>query len=171
MTERDSGDIEVFACKCCGECCRGQGGIILGRKDSARLAEFFGIAVDAFHALYAEEKRYKRRLLTGEDGACVFFVDGARCGIHEAKPDICRTWPFFRGNLEDPVSLDMAAGGCPGIAEKVLHAVFARSGARYLLEQGIIADPADAAGPNSLTPRRLLLQMADAGTHNSGEGE
>lgn len=151
---------DVFACQCCGECCRGQGGIILGRKDSERLAAFLRLSVEDFHARYAEEMRGKRRLRAGRDGACVFFLDGTRCEVHEAKPDICRAWPFFRGNLEDPASLAMAAEGCPGIPPGVAFRDFAAAGARRLLDEGVFTEEAEACGPSSLLPKAVLEAMA-----------
>ena len=67
---------------------------------------------------------------------------GQGCGVHEGKPAICRAWPFFRGNIEDPASLALAKDFCPGIAPEVRHAEFARQGLAYLREEGLLAhDP------------------------------
>lgn len=160
----------VFDCRCCGECCRGTGGIILSRKDSERLAAHFHLPVGEFRARYAEEKRGKFRLRTGEDGACIFFLNGTVCGVHAAKPDICRAWPYFRGNLEDPASLAMAAEGCPGIVPKAPFAAFVAAGARTLLSEGVFCDESDPSGANSLLPKAVLVRLAGGGVF-SGRGE
>ena len=55
---------------------------------------------------------------------------------------MCRAWPYFRGNLVDPVSFDMAKADCPGIARDAAHADFAWEGFAYLKTRGILGtDP------------------------------
>lgn len=168
----------VFACRRCGECCSGQGGITLRETDSERLAAFLGLPVAVFHERFAEESRGKKRLVTGEAGGCVFF--GARgCSVHPAKPDVCRAWPFFRGNLTDPVSLAMVKEGCPGIPEGAGFAVFCRTGARELLAEGIFTLPGEVRAPAVLLTEAQLLRLAgddaladsggDAGNVREGE--
>lgn len=63
---------------------------------------------------------------------CLFFEAGKGCAVHPARPDVCRAWPFFRGNLVDGVSFDMAKEDCPGIRREASHEDFAREGFRYL---------------------------------------
>ena len=57
--------------------------------------------------------------------------------MHAAKPAICRAWPYFRGNLVDRESLEMAKDFCPGIPRTQEHRDFAREGVRYLLREGL----------------------------------
>lgn len=140
---------EKFACDCCGDCCHGTGGIVLRDTDAARLAVFLRISVAGFFERYAEEVRGKRRLRTGASGACIFAAEDL-CGVHEARPDICRAWPFFRGNLVDAVSFSMAAEGCAGLRGIVSHADFVRAGARYLLENGIYHETHEQNAPTAL---------------------
>lgn len=72
-------------------------------------------APEAVADSYCERIGGKLKIRCGEDGYCVFFRQGSGCGVHEGKPSICRAWPFFRGNIEDPASLAMAKEFCPGI--------------------------------------------------------
>lgn len=134
----------VFECRMCGQCCEGEGGIVLGRRDLERLAAFLGLAPEEFLAAYTFLNGEKIRLATGADGFCVFFKNGAGCQVHEAKPDICRAWPFFRGNIEDPHSLAMARAYCPGINPGASHSEFSSLGRRYLLENGLVSEDAPA---------------------------
>ena len=123
---------ETFSCTRCGKCCEGRGGIVVGPRDLPRLCAHFHLPADEFLALYTENMGGKPVLKCGEDGFCMFFRAGKGCGIHPARPAVCRAWPFFRGNLVDAVSFDMARVDCPGIRREASHEAFAREGFRYL---------------------------------------
>lgn len=132
----------VFHCTMCGQCCEGRGGIIVGPADLARLAAFLHLAEATVAERYAELSNGKLKLRVGSDGRCVFFRAGQGCSVHEGKPAICRAWPFFRGNIEDPMSLRLAKDFCPGIARDVSHADFAAEGRAWLAAEGLLAsDP------------------------------
>lgn len=134
---------EAFDCKMCGHCCLGEGGIVVSPKDLARIAAHLRMEPQAFAAEHGAYKGGKLFIRAGSDGYCIFFEKGKGCGVHVAKPDICRAWPFFRGNVVDAESLELAKEYCPGIRSDVPHAEFARQGRAYLKENGLIAsDPA-----------------------------
>ncbi len=138
----------VFDCKMCGHCCEGKGGIILAPRDLTRIAAFMGCSEDEFARDYAEKRNGKLVIRTGPDGYCVFFRQGVGCGVHAGKPDVCRAWPFFRGNLVDEVSLDLARDYCPGIG-RVGFAEFREEGLAYLRGQGLYAEDTESS-PNAL---------------------
>ena len=129
----------VFNCRMCGHCCEGSGGIVVSPTDLARLASHMGLAPQAVAEGYCYHAGSKLKIRSGADGYCIFFKQGKGCGVHEGKPDICRAWPFFRGNIKDPSSLAMAKEFCPGINPEAEHAVFARQGLQYLRENGLLA--------------------------------
>lgn len=128
----------VFDCQMCGQCCQGKGGIVASASECARLAAFLGLSVEEFTASYTESQGNKRVLRCGEDGYCVFFHPHKACTVHPAKPDICRAWPFFRGNLVDEVSWELAQEYCPGITRGCSHAEFSRQGLAYLRDHNLI---------------------------------
>jgi Fe-S-cluster containining protein len=128
---------KVFICRMCGQCCRGQGGIVASAAEQARLAAHLHMSVDEFRDAYTVPQGKKTVLRTREDGFCVFFDPVAACTVHPAKPDVCRAWPFFRGNLVDPVSWELAQDYCPGIVPQSSHAEFVRVGVRYLIDAGL----------------------------------
>lgn len=130
--------MNAFDCKRCGHCCDGAGGIILSDKDVARLAAWLQLSAEEFLARHAEEKSGKRRLKSREDNYCVFFDQG--CSVHEAKPDVCRAWPFFKGNLEDAVSWKLAQDYCPGINAEASFAEFVEEGRRCLREDQLASE-------------------------------
>lgn len=129
----------VFDCRMCGHCCEGVGGIVVSPTDLTRLAAHMGLAPEAVIEGYCYYAGGKLKIRSGADGYCVFFQQGKGCGVHEGKPAICRAWPFFRGNIEDPASLAMAKKFCPGISLEASHAAFERQGRQYLREHGLLA--------------------------------
>ncbi|WP_432736937.1 YkgJ family cysteine cluster protein [Maridesulfovibrio sp. FT414] len=138
---------QAFECRMCGHCCQGEGGIIMTAKDRKRLAEFLGIAEAEMVEKYSETVNGKIRLQSREDGYCVFFNEG--CGIHPGRPDICRAWPFFRGNLIDETSWEMIQEYCPGVNPEAGHARFVEQGKEYIKAEGLRQHDPDVA-PNAL---------------------
>jgi Fe-S-cluster containining protein len=128
--ERDP--FPAFHCRMCGECCQGQGGIVVGPRDLPRLCAHLHMEAESFIAAYGYRQNGKLKIRTSPDNACVFFRPGTGCSIHAAKPDVCRAWPFFRGNMVDEESLTMAKTSCPGINSVIGHDEFGRAGLRYL---------------------------------------
>lgn len=127
-----------FSCQRCGHCCFGRGGIVVGQRDLPRLLAYFNMEKEAFLAKYTELFDGKPTLITGEDGFCCFFKEGSGCTIHEARPDVCRAWPYFRGNLIDELSFVMAKEDCPGIVKSISHTVFAHDGYAYLKDNHLL---------------------------------
>ena len=128
---------QAFDCRMCGSCCRGAGGIVVGDKDLERLCAHTALSPEEFGARFAERRNGKLKLRVGVDDCCVFFTVGQGCTVHPAKPDICRAWPFFRGNLLDAESLSLAKEYCPGIHPDIGQAEFARRGMAELEEENL----------------------------------
>ncbi len=146
----------VFECKKCGQCCRGRGGIVLAKRDLARLAAFLGLSEAETAERHALSDSGKLKLKLGADGSCIFFQAGVGCGVHAAKPDVCRAWPFFRGNIEDPYSFAMAREYCQGIGKDVSFECFSRTGLNWLAAECLIADENEPDSPNALKVAHML---------------
>ena len=108
---------------------------MLGPRDLPRLAAHLGLTPEECLTRHTEILGGKPMLLCGDDGYCRFYRADRGCAVHEARPDVCRAWPYFRANLVDPVSFDMAKADCPGIARDAAHADFAWEGFAYLKEE------------------------------------
>lgn len=147
--------VPVFLCRMCGRCCEGEGGIVLAPEDMRRLCVSLALDEEVFMERYGVVRNGKITVRTGKDGRCVFFTAGEGCAVHGDKPDVCRAWPFFRGNMVDPESLRMAKDYCPGIHAEVGHAAFVEEGARYLRAHALEArDPSrEAHALLSVAPR------------------
>ncbi|GFK95792.1 hypothetical protein NNJEOMEG_03660 [Fundidesulfovibrio magnetotacticus] len=125
----------AFDCRRCGHCCKGAGGIVLTGKDQQRLALHLDLPLDRFLADHTVRKGERVLLDVRDDGFCIFFQDG--CGVHPSRPDICRAWPFFRGNLLDESSWELCLEYCAGINPSLPHEEFVRQGLATLREQGV----------------------------------
>ncbi len=116
-------------------------------KDRKRLAEHLNISVDELVKKYAHQRGGKLHLNVGKDNYCIFYKEG--CGVHPGRPDICRAWPYFRGNLVDELSWEMIQDYCPGVNPKAGHKEFVRQGREYLHKEDLLRyDP--ETSPNAL---------------------
>lgn len=158
---------QVFDCQMCGQCCEGEGGIVLGPRDLERLCRGLGLEAQVFLTTWAVFRNGKNQVRTGEDGRCVFFQEGKGCSVHEHKPDVCRAWPFFRGNMIDAESLYLAKDYCPGIRSDTTHAEFVAEGRAYLAEHGLTSTDPRCEG-HALLPTSFCMST---GADTSGEPE
>ncbi len=133
---------EVFDCRMCGHCCEGAGGIIVSPDDLVRICEYLNVSSEEFSNKYGIVRNEKLTVRTGDDGFCIFFVQDKGCSVHEGKPNICRAWPYFRGNMIDEDSLFLAKDFCPGINPEVAHKDFVQAGEDYLQKNNLIANDA-----------------------------
>lgn len=139
---------QVFHCRQCGKCCYGRGGIVLMPKDIQRLAAFLHITCAELLGRHTEEIAGKPRLKTGADHFCLFYAAQSGCLVHPARPDVCRAWPFFRGNLLDRHSFALAREDCPGINAASDFEDFRACGITYMEDENLFTS--DANGPNAL---------------------
>lgn len=111
-----------FECSGCGNCCAGpeEGYIWISAEEVERLAQYFGQTVEQVRKKYIRRVGLRHSILenpTTHD--CIFLTagkDGGRgCAIYSVRPNQCRTWPFWKENLESPDYWNYAAIKCPGI--------------------------------------------------------
>ncbi len=145
---------EVFECQMCGHCCQGCGGIVINSPEQERIASFLHISTAELFSQYLEARNSKPCIKTCKDEFCIFFHSDKGCAIHAVKPDVCQAWPFFRGNLMDKLSFELAKEYCPGIKPDSTHKEFLRRGVNYLSKNGLAADPEEGA-PNALCVKDL----------------
>jgi len=107
--------MKAFECKRCGDCCYGEGGILVDKDDVEEIAAFLGISQAFFLLWYCEIRNGKTHVRTRRDGYCVFFDRSSLCLIHPVKPAPCREWPFCPALLKDRENWEMAKDACPGI--------------------------------------------------------
>ena len=133
----------VFDCAMCGQCCEGEGGIVLSQADRERLCRRLQLDAQRFLDTCTDTRNGKIRLRVKEDGHCLFFEEGQGCIVHEDKPAVCKAWPFFRGNMVDASSLFLAKAYCPGIRARLSYSAFVAEGVEYLRQSGLFAESAE----------------------------
>jgi hypothetical protein len=145
----------VFDCQRCGKCCEGAGGIVLTTRDVQRLAVHFLVepleVVKRFTVPDADKPTIASRDIGGGEHRCIFYDPALPgCTVHQARPDVCRAWPYFRGNLLDEASFAMAREDCPGIAEDARFEEFRGCGLAYRRDNELVC--LDDDGPSALAP-------------------
>ena len=82
--------------------------------DISRIAAYLEMSEAAFRSRYVAASG--DRLVDGLGNRCVFLEDGAHasCKIYAARPERCRSWPFWDEH-RDPAALAATARICPGI--------------------------------------------------------
>jgi len=98
-----------FGCTQCGNCCTGPPGAVwFTPEEGRRLAALLGLSEVEFlnrHARKLPEGWSLNECQTEHGLDCVFLdrtsVPGkALCGVYQARPMQCRTWPFWPENLK-----------------------------------------------------------------------
>ena len=112
----------VFQCRQCGDCCRGNGGILVSQKEMRRMAAFLKLSPKDFRQRYVTASSLGPNLVTS-NGVCIFQVE-KRCRVHPVKPHICREWPYLPALLKFAEEFEEAKGACPGIDPGSSHADF-----------------------------------------------
>lgn len=114
----------AFACTQCGACCTGAPGYVwVGAEEMARLARHRGEPIPAFTSRFVRRVGDRYSLTERPNGDCVFWDRGRGCTVYPARPDQCRTWPFWPENLESPSDWDRVARGCPGVDRGRVHSI------------------------------------------------
>jgi Fe-S-cluster containining protein len=108
-----------FECTQCGNCCTGAPGFVwVNKAEIAALAEEVGSAsVEEFESKYVRLVGIRKSLkeLPHSNWDCVFFDSHTRhCRVYDARPQQCRTWPFWDSNLRDRDSWQRTCETCPG---------------------------------------------------------
>lgn len=109
-----------FECQRCGRCCRGEPGVVwVNKKEIDKISLFLGIAKNVFakNSLRSINDRFS--LLEYGNGDCIMYDNG--CKIYDVRPCQCRTFPFWKSNLENRSEWEKLKRTCPGVDKGKLH--------------------------------------------------
>jgi Fe-S-cluster containining protein len=110
-----------FSCKRCGACCTGRGSIVVVTpREREALARHLGIGVAEFESKHTKTAFDETVLLDdAETGDCEWLernADGTTgCRVNDAKPDQCRSYPFWPRTLASRETWEDEAKRCKGI--------------------------------------------------------
>ena len=116
-----------FTCSRCGDCCRTWDVMVSSRERKAlegvdwegRADDLAGVKPTV--GVKAPGMEGQRRLRRRDDGACIFLGEESQCRLHEhfgeeAKPLMCRLYPFGFYPMGDRVAVDVAFS-CRAVSE------------------------------------------------------
>lgn len=119
------GDGLRFQCTACGDCCTGAPGYVwVNKSEIADLAALVGLSVPLFEQRYVRKVGIRKSLLERRNGDCVFFdPQSRRCEVYGARPQQCRTWPFWESNLRTAGDWELTSRACPGCNQGKLYSL------------------------------------------------
>ena len=108
-----------FKCTECGKCCTGQPGFVwIAEEEVPAMAAALNLSEQAFKMRYVRNRHNRLALVEKKiaDGtyACIFLKE-KKCQIYQARPKQCRTFPWWKENLNTEESWKLAALSCEGI--------------------------------------------------------
>lgn len=108
-----------FKCTECGKCCTGPSGFVwVSEEEMQAMADTLDISLELFKKKYVRHRdnRYAlvERKTKGGDYDCIFLKD-KKCEVYQARPQQCRTFPWWQENLKSEESWQSAAQECEGI--------------------------------------------------------
>jgi len=121
MTARDEDpwykDGLCFNCSQCGNCCSGRCGpgyVWVNKEEIGAIAELLNLEITQFAQHYLRLCNGRYALLETAEHDCIFLKNNS-CAIYEKRPKQCRTFPWWKKNLESPESWEEAKKICTGI--------------------------------------------------------
>ena len=109
-----------FKCQGSSNCCvsRGSYGFVyLSNKDIKRIAKYFKLSINLFKKKYCiKTNGYIHLKEINQNGNCQ-FLENKKCSIYSARPTQCRTWPFWKENMNSKKWNKELKKFCPGIGK------------------------------------------------------
>jgi Fe-S-cluster containining protein len=109
-----------FKCTECGKCCTGGPGYVwITEQEMENIARLLNITTELFKRKYIRQVNNRFALVEkkSQNFDCIFLKD-KKCMVYQARPKQCRTYPWWRENLNTPESWKIAAQTCEGINDE-----------------------------------------------------
>ncbi len=113
-----------FECQGSGNCClsRGEYGyVFLTRDDRKNMAEHLKLTTKEFIQKYCDRKNGVYHLKEEATRTECVFLDGKKCGVYQARPTQCRTWPFWPEVMSAKTWNKEVKTFCPGVGKGQVH--------------------------------------------------
>jgi len=111
-----------FQCQGTGHCClsRGEYGYVyLDLGDRRRMATHLHLPTSVFTRRYCDSTDGHYHLKHPELDCC--FLQDHRCSVYDARPEQCRTWPFWPENMDPRIWNREIAPYCDGVGKGRLY--------------------------------------------------
>ena len=114
-----------FTCSQCGDCCTGAPGYVwVNKAEIEALAITVNLDVEEFEKKYVRRVGIRQSLVEFPNGDCVFFnTETRKCGVYNARPRQCRTWPFWDSNVRTEEAWQQTCEVCPGSGKGQIYPV------------------------------------------------
>jgi Fe-S-cluster containining protein len=87
-------------------------------EEIAAIAKHLDKPVGEIRLMHTRPVRGSTSLTEFANGDCTFFDPQTRkCRVYEVRPRQCRTWPFWRSNVESPETWSRTQATCPGAGQ------------------------------------------------------
>jgi uncharacterized protein len=109
-----------FECQGSGKCCTSHGEygfVYLKLKDRKNLAKHLKLSLQDFNKKYCDKTGNLWHLKERKDNPDCLFLKAKRCGVYEARPMQCRTWPFWPELMNAKSWNKDVVSFCPGVGK------------------------------------------------------
>lgn len=103
-----------FTCLQCGECCK-VGFIYLKKGEAEKIASHLNLSLREFKKQHTRYLFLQGRVMKWDDNSACPFIKDNKCGIYEARPSQCATWPYWTRLEQSEYELNRAKEYCKGI--------------------------------------------------------
>lgn len=111
-----------FECQQCGNCCRGEPGVVwVNKREIEEISSSLNITKETFARNYLRNIQGRFSLLEYANGDCIMYENG--CKIYSVRPCQCRTFPFWTTNLKNRSEWEKLKTNCPGVDKGRLHSL------------------------------------------------
>ena len=116
-----------FKCQGSSNCCVSRGSygyVYLSKKDLIKIAKYLNVSINLFKKKYCEySDGYLHLKEININGNCQ-FLENKKCSIYTARPMQCRTWPFWKENMNIKKWNEELINFCPGIGKGKLISTY-----------------------------------------------
>jgi len=111
-----------FQCTECGKCCTGTHGLVwISQEEMEAMAASLNISLQRFKMKYVRRRDNRYALVEKKNSEgnfdCIFLKE-KKCLVYQNRPTQCRTYPWWRENLNTEDSWKLAATECEGINDQ-----------------------------------------------------
>lgn len=109
-----------FECQGSGKCCTSHGEfgfVFLTKEDQKRFAEYLKLSIRDFQKKYCDQTQGIWHLKENKALPDCMFLKEKRCSVYEARPNQCRTWPFWPEVMNAKTWKAEVESFCPGVGK------------------------------------------------------